>query len=197
MSSKWNQSLRDALSEAFLGAVRQFNAGCGLMKYSWPCFLPSAGTSPFFHAKMQDLLEGLKDDPVLESYAGGLVQPRELIYVDQTRYADDTGHPFTLSEQTATRYLSTRYPTWNLESLRLLGVRIMSGEEFLEDLKTMISNDCEAFRRRSPQWHARLAKSLLTLTIVFSLLSEMMTLSIIPLSSDQWACEDQKPFFFQ
>ncbi|PVI02599.1 hypothetical protein DM02DRAFT_626635 [Periconia macrospinosa] len=96
MSSTWNQSLRDALPDAFVKFVKQLIDERRDMKYSWPCFIPSPEVHAFFKSESDSILERLKELQLLESLASSLVKPSNLLYVDLAKYSDAEGQPFTL-----------------------------------------------------------------------------------------------------
>lgn len=191
-SLPWNQALRDGLAEALLQAVDSFN-DCSL-RYFWPFFISSGDrVSDFFEPAMTAILEKLRTRALLESSAKTLVNPSDLIYVDPERFVNVDGRPFTLCRRTATYYLSSNYPSWTIASIKSLGVRTLSDREFLEHLKTMISDDTSWFRSRPPQWHASLAKTLMSLMQHHELRGALLELPVIPLSSGEWASGSDQP----
>ena len=167
------------------------------MKYSWPYYVPGPETHPFFQEAGISILNELKETVVLESCAHIMARPSQLTYVDQKKFADGNGQPFTLSESTASRYLSADYQMWAVDSLcSLLGVRNLSNEQFLEDLNWLISSESEAFRARSNLWHSQLARALVPLEADSKHRSILRELCIIPLSDGQWTSADTKPAFY-
>ena len=125
-----------------------------------------------------------------------MVKPSLLSYVPPIQFADDTGIPFTLSAHTATRYLSVKYPHWIVDSIISLGVRQLSSKGFLEDLKSIVSNNPETFQKKPLSWHAQLAKALIPLSTEPSYRSLLLNLCIIPLWDGRWTSAEGRTIFF-
>ncbi|KAF2129618.1 hypothetical protein P153DRAFT_431538 [Dothidotthia symphoricarpi CBS 119687] len=192
----WNRTIRDAVAEAFLISVHQFNKGD--MKYVWPWYLPNPPTNTvsFFDPAIESILEQLKDLPVLESSAGTMEKASRLKYVPIDSFVDEEGNPFTLSEHTATGYLSSKYPSWAIEGVGLIGVSHLTPQEFLADLKSNITQDPQTFRTRSATWHSQLAETLVKLAADAELLSVIQGICLIPLNDGSWTSASGQSMFF-
>ncbi|KAF2823081.1 hypothetical protein CC86DRAFT_409849 [Ophiobolus disseminans] len=192
----WNCKLRDAVTKAFLEAVHHFNEGD--MKYTWPWYLPAPlmTTSSFFDMAIQSIMKSLQELPVLESCAGTMEKAESMKSVPSNMFLDGNGAPFTLSSRTATRYLSPKYPTWAIQGTSSIGVLQLSPREFLEDLKSLITDDPPSFHSKSTQWHAQLAESLYKLTTDDELLSFMQDIDLVPLQDGTWTSARGKSMFF-
>jgi hypothetical protein len=131
----WNCRLREAVAEAFLESVHYFNTG--EMKYRWPWYLldPLTTTHSFFDIAIKSILKSLPESPVLESCAGTMEKAELLKFVPSDLFADESGTPFTSSSHTATRYVSSRYPSWAVQGTMSVVVSQLSPREFLGDLK--------------------------------------------------------------
>ncbi|KAK4443440.1 hypothetical protein QBC34DRAFT_311031 [Podospora aff. communis PSN243] len=200
-SLAWNQRLRDGLVDAFIEAVQTFNKldGTMIMRYIWPFYVPD-NTSSFFRDAQERILETLAECPMLESLAGSMLTPSQLVYVDpKYRYAflndENNSQPFTLSSKTASKYLSTRYPPWTTDSIIKLGVLELTDVSFLKDLEVMIAADPKDFQTRTADWHQELASVLLPLSRTDALRPLLKRLPIIPLSNGTWVSSSQNPVF--
>ncbi|KAI3316471.1 hypothetical protein HD806DRAFT_517477 [Xylariaceae sp. AK1471] len=190
-SLPWNHALRDALADAFIEAVNNFNKGP--MKYLWPHFMPNTSTYSFFQPARESILRALAATAVLESAAGTMANPSQLVYVDPTNFADENGRLFTSGLHTADRYLSANYPSRMIESVCSLGVHTLSSNEFIQDLASMISRDSANFQNRSFEWHTQLARALVPLTEEPAHKTALSAISIIPLSCGEWTSAAKYP----
>jgi hypothetical protein len=193
-SSTWNQALRDGMGDVFMRFVE--HATRSSLKYTWPYFVPNSDTSNFFQPARDYILKRLHESQFLESSAGTPCLPLNLIFVDPTKYADDDGRPFTMSEGTGSRYLSSNYPSWTIESILDLGVGTLTDETFLQDLEFVISTNTTAFNQRPASWHSQLAKALSPLADNPELNDVMSRLPIIPLFDGGWTSVDEQPVLF-
>ena len=194
-SLPWNQKLRDGLADAFIHAVKAFTNAEGTMRYIWPFYVPDSSTSSFFQPARDSILKVLADSPLLESAAGQMAKPTELVYVDP-KYTflvdgEPTRRPFTLTSRTSVKYLSTRYPEWAIDSIINLGVSRLTDRAFLEDLKASVEADPKQFQRQTGKWHEELAKTLLPISRDHQLGRLLRGLTIIPLTDGTWASSDK------
>lgn len=184
--------------DAFTEAVQNFIHNDGTMRYIWPFYVPDSNTSSFFRPARDGILRALAECPVLESFAGKMLTPPKLVYVDP-KYAfvggENDKQPFTLTSKTAMKYLSMRYPTWAIESISSLGVLRLTDRAFLEDLEAMIAADPKGFQDRTVEWHQELAKVLLPLSRIDALRPSLRRLPIIPISGGTWVSSSQNPVF--
>lgn len=184
VSLPWNMALRDSLSLALVKAFDQLNkSSC---KYIWPWFTTVAAPSTFFEPALRDARQALASMRSLESCDGQLRLPKDLTYVDQTRFSGHDGCPMTFSTSTEDRYLSLKYPAWTIDSLLDLGVHHLTSEQFLHDLDHMISDDSVGFHAKSPKWHEDLGSVLLPQVDVPKLKEAIRQLNIIPLVDGSW-----------
>ncbi|KAI1426993.1 hypothetical protein F5Y12DRAFT_793314 [Xylaria sp. FL1777] len=189
-SSEWNRALRDSLTSAFVHAVSQLNKGS--MKYVWPFYVPAVEAG-FFADSSKSILQSLTEDAVLESCSGQLVKPSSLTYVMPWAISKEDGRPFTYSGLKQHSYLSVNYPPWVLPAISKLGVRELSNEAFLEDLKTLICDDSNIFQARSQTWHNELAEALLRLISDKRHEKTVFELPIIPLLDGTWTSAASLP----
>lgn len=166
------------------------------MRFTWPFFVISSTTSPFFEPAMTRVQEILRETPLLETVSGAMKSPRELFYVNPQKFSDSTGWPFTLSRRTADIYVSAKYPHWVASSILALQTRNLESEDFLEHLQVVIWEEFEEFSSQSLQWHVELAKALLPLLDESDLFNQVSHLCIVPLSDETWASADEKPFLY-
>lgn len=111
-------------------------------------------------------------------------------------FADGEGIPFTLNSQTATTYLSLKYPVWASEATATIGVSPLSPKEFLQDLSLAVTQDPTTFRARSAIWHSHLAETLAKLGSDLELLSMIKDICLIPLQDGTWTSARGHVIFF-
>lgn len=133
---------------------------------------------------------------MLESCAGTMEKASSLKYVPLDLRANQDLEPFTLSTRTATSYLSSKYPTWTIEGAKSIGMLQLSPQDFLEDLRSMITHDLHFFRMKSALWHSQLAETLVKLTTNSELLSIMQIIRLIPLHDGTWTSAMGHSIFF-
>lgn len=187
-SSRWNRALRNAAIDALIEAAKVFNRG--RMKYTWLRYLPLKGeVSGFFEPFKQRLLDQISNGPLLENWNGHMVRPSALIFVSKEKFADSTGRPMTLAygnPNKASAYISPKYSDADMEYLKVLGVKEMSGEDFLRDLASFMDGHFLEFRERPMDWHSRLAEVLLPLALNPNLLPSIQKLKLVHLRDDRW-----------
>lgn len=179
--------------DAFISSVKRLNCGC--MRFSWPSFIPSEQTNSFFETSRLAILKRLSEMPVAESISGTLVAPSTLRRVEG-RYIDRGDKPLTLWKDTADLYLSPKYPSHASDALLSIGVDDLTDEEFVEDLKQMISEDKAHFHAQTEQWHSDLARALIPMTDDENLKSIILRLPIVPLMNGKWAKPNSGPRIF-
>lgn len=121
--------------------------------------------------------------------------PRELAHVP-SKFIGRDGLPFSLNQQSASRYLSLRYPAWTIPALHILEVSTLSNEQFLNDLGGMIAADPVSFRSHPEDWHASLASSLVPFTSNKAYMNDLRKIPLVPLTDGSWVSADTDPVFF-
>lgn len=179
--------------DAFISSVDRLN--CDSMRFSWPAFIPSEQTSPFFEPLRDAILEKLSHMPVTEAISGTLVPPYTLWRVAGD-FNDRSGKPLTLWADTKDIYLSPKYPSHVLSALYSLEVDNLTDERFLDDLEQMISGDQSRFHAQPDDWHSDLARALIPLTDDEDLGFTIRRLPIIPLMNGKWATTKSGPRIF-
>ncbi|OCK83978.1 hypothetical protein K432DRAFT_463823 [Lepidopterella palustris CBS 459.81] len=190
----WNCAIRDACVDAFANAVDHLNSGP--LKYYWPQYLPVGKVDPFFKPLQEGILKKLADKSVLESCTGKMVTPSSLVHVPLSAYADRSGTPFTMTSRISSKFLSLKYPDWEINALYALGVKRLTPEEFLVDLGSMISNEPTTFQNKSESWHSQLAAALLTLATKKEHRSSLKNMKLIPLRNGEWVSAQERTVFF-
>jgi hypothetical protein len=197
-SLPWNQRLRDGLADAFIDAVKAFADNEGTMRYIWTFYVPGGSTSPFFQPARDSILRVLGNSPLLESAAGQMAKPSDLVYVDPkfTFLDGESGRqPFTLTSSTSAKYLCTRYPIWTIDSIIDLGVSRLTDRSFIEDLNAMVEDDSTCFQKQTARWHEELAEALLPLSRNDEMKPLLRALPIIPLTDGTWVSSYEDPHF--
>ncbi|KAF4636998.1 hypothetical protein G7Y89_g1094 [Cudoniella acicularis] len=192
ISSRWNHALCEASVNAFVAVVDQFNASP--FRYKWLQYLPKTGPEDIFTNMRESISKRLRDMETLESCAGVMRKPSLLTHV--TSSFTHEGLPLTLNSRTSIKYLSSKYPHWQIPMIHTLEVREMPSEEFLLDFKTTIELDAVSFRQRSLSWHSKLARVLSPLLGYSQHSSSICTLSIIPLRNGTWISASDHTIFF-
>ncbi|KAF2269756.1 hypothetical protein CC78DRAFT_452837 [Lojkania enalia] len=194
-SSQWNKALLEMIPKAFHGAIQEFNRGP--FRYSWLPYLPSRGTvADFFKRLEENVLKILSKSPILESFAGVLTPPRELIYVPE-RLCDESGTPLILTPETRSSYVSNKYPSSDRYRLMQLGVTPLSVEDFIKDLGKFILEYPEDFQGMPESWHSRLAEVLAS-SIMSSkdYQNAVSNLQIVPLRDGRWVAPREENLLF-
>lgn len=179
----------------FHDAIREFNKGD--FRYSWLPYLPARPVvADFFQHLEQEIMTILSKSPTLESFAGVLTPPRDLIYVPE-RLSDENQVPLVLTPATASVYVSSKYPSSDRYRLTQLGVKSMTIEEFIKDLGDFIRDYPEDFKTKPQRWHSRLAEVLIS-SIVSSkgYQDAVSTLQIAPLRNGRWVAPKDENLLF-
>ncbi|KAK5653791.1 hypothetical protein OQA88_7949 [Cercophora sp. LCS_1] len=195
-SCDWNQTLRRSIPSAILKAIQQFNKGP--MRFSWPRFLQQRPAMiDFFTETDGMILDLLCSSPILRSDVGSWAKPAELSFVAE-RFRDDKGVPLVCYGDLGKGYLAREYSTDDLPTLLQLGVRKKSIEGFLNDLEKFLSTRKEEFRRKSPDWHSSLSRTLVS--IRYECKSEcwemVRQMQLIPLRTGEWASASVAGLYF-
>ncbi|KAF1995054.1 hypothetical protein P154DRAFT_379511, partial [Amniculicola lignicola CBS 123094] len=194
-SSHWNKSLLDLIPGVFHGAIREFNKGD--FRYSWLPYLPDRpAVADFFQHLEKETIKVLAKSEILESFAGVLTAPRDLIYVPK-HLSDDGMVPLILTPATSSVYVSSKYPPSDRFKLLQLGVTLMSIEIFIKDLGDFIIEYPEEFRSKPQRWHSRLAE-VLTSSIISSKDHQdaISALQIVPLRDGRWVASKEENLLF-
>jgi hypothetical protein len=121
--------------------------------------------------------------------------PNALTYVPE-KFVDRNGTPFTLDPSTVPKYLSAKYLDLEIETMKQLGVHILTELEFLQDLASSINRYNKEFVSKPLDWHSRLAKVVLPLLVKSGLRGIVRTMRIIPLRNGRWAKPSGNLIFF-
>lgn len=156
----WNKALVSQVPTAFLGAVKAFQAQ---EVKSW---IPYISLDHYEDTLFQDIpariVDVLSENPILQSDQGEWLLPSKLAIVPE-RFRNADG-PLIPPGARNTKYLSDGYGTAGNEArLEKLGVRTLSGKEFLSDLEAFLSGDQVKFQNMEAAWHASVAGVLISL----------------------------------
>ena len=191
-SSRWNRSLLRAIPVAILNAVKQFNRGP--MRHGWLCLLRERPSADDFFDPLDEMTwRLLSRQPVLMSSAGLFAKPSELFWVSAS-FRDRLGRPLLSNSVMDRKYISPDYDMADLLTLRRLGVREQSAEEFLSDLEVLLQRHPDDIWQRPPGWHSRLSTTLLSMMTHHQDSEEVQreyrqrisALQIIPLKTGTW-----------
>ncbi|KAK6441727.1 hypothetical protein LTR95_002035 [Oleoguttula sp. CCFEE 5521] len=178
----WNEALLDGAIDLFVSAVRQCNR-TGICKYSWPAFATckEAAQGTVMDGFMPRLRKALADERVLESQAGYLSRPSELVLVPE-QFADGAPslRPLFDADVNVFKYASFSYQP---DELEILGVRRQTPQQICALLKWMLPAQLEA---KTSAWHSRLATG-----IAESEPSAFATAKVIPLRSGEWVSANE------
>ncbi|KAI0865764.1 hypothetical protein F4860DRAFT_264802 [Xylaria cubensis] len=156
--SEWNRCLRQHIPFAFLHSLTKLRHS--RLRYLWPYYVPSKPKiENFFQHVWSETLALLSQSPILESVHGTLVVPSSLCLVPK-ELADPNGQPLIPADISKFRYVSASYPVDIRHALESLGVRVLSAEDFLEDLHSFVEGFPEKFQSMPADWHSYLARVL-------------------------------------
>jgi hypothetical protein len=144
------------------------------------------------------VLKKIAEARVLESWKGILCKPSSFLYIPPSML-DDQGVPYTLNVQTEHKYLSAKYPSSEIGSILVLGIKQLSETDFLEDLTAMIGlgdSLTKSFRQQSRGWHCLLAKMLQEMAARPEFRPSISKLEIIPLRDGRWVSAKGSTVFF-
>ncbi|KAI8677873.1 hypothetical protein NCS55_00505600 [Fusarium keratoplasticum] len=156
----WNKALVSQVPTAFLGAVKAFQAQDIT---SWISYISlDHYQDTLFQDIPATIVNVLSENPILQSDQGEWLLPSRLAIVPK-RFRNSDG-PLIPPGARNTKYLSDGYNTpGNENRLERLGVRTLSGEEFLSDLEAFLSDDQAKFQEMEAAWHASVASVLISL----------------------------------
>ncbi|TRX89111.1 hypothetical protein FHL15_010028 [Xylaria flabelliformis] len=156
--SEWNRCLRQQIPTAFLHSLTKLRHS--RLRYLWPYYVPSKPKiENFFQHVWSETLALLSQSSILESVHGTLVVPSSLSLVPK-ELADPNGQPLIPAEVSKFTYISASYPVDIRHALESLGVRVLSAEDFLEDLLSFVEGFPEKFQSMPAEWHSCLARVL-------------------------------------
>ncbi|KAK2690932.1 hypothetical protein QWA68_010794 [Fusarium oxysporum] len=197
-SSLWNWSLRDEIQTAFVDAIHRLVAlspirdGEGLC-YKWPKYLPRyLETSGFWYGLHQNMMNALRDTPLLKSRAGGALQkPTDLYYVPGD-YRFENGTLFDLPSLLHS-HLSFEYDSVKSE-LSLIGVDTLHINDLWREFSHWINEvGVDGLKTQSIEWHQKVS-------LIFCdrkpLREKLRNLPIVPLRDGSWAKARQDRVFF-
>jgi hypothetical protein len=150
----------------------------------------------FFKDLEEETVKLLCTSPILESVSRVLRPPSYLIFIPES-FNDKEGKPLVLTERTASRYLSHKYPPSEQGRLSHLGVSTLTIEGFIGDLRGLISRCPDKFHVLPDEWHSRLAEALMSSTIRSQYWKAIVsTLRIVPLRDNRWVSPNDGNLLF-
>ncbi|KAI0546337.1 hypothetical protein F4679DRAFT_416227 [Xylaria curta] len=156
--SEWNRCLRQQIPIAFLHSLTKLRHS--RLRYLWPYYVPSKPKiENFFQHVWSETLALLSRSPILESVHGTLVVPSSLSLVPK-ELAGPNGQPLIPAAVSKFTYISASYPVNIRYALENIGVRLLSAEDFLEDLFSFVKGFPEKFQSMPAEWHSCLARVL-------------------------------------
>jgi hypothetical protein len=171
--------------------MKKFNTG--QLKYLWPRYLPTQEPLHSFLKPFHvELLDKLKSQTILLSDSGDLAAPKSLEYVPEKFTFN--GAPMTISARTSSWHLSSRYLESDLKYLKVLGVSEMGNNEFILELKSLLSNATAEFKAKSDAWQSHLASTLMHFPEAYS--SDLAGLAVVPLSDGTWVAARERQILF-
>ena len=191
-SSQWNRSLLRAIPVAFLKSVKGLNQGP--TRYSWLCLLRERAPADDFFDPLDEMTRKLlSQHPIQMSSAGVFAKPSELFWVSPA-FRDGQGKPLLSCSTMDRKYISPDYGTADLITLRRLGVREQTPEEFLSDLETLLEQQPQDIWHRASSWHSSLNKTLLSMIkgqapsedVRREYCRRISALCVVPLQSGTW-----------
>ncbi|KAI0536538.1 hypothetical protein GGR58DRAFT_514502 [Xylaria digitata] len=161
--SEWNKSLHKQIPRAFLRSVVKLQDSS--LQYLWPYYVPlRPKIDNFFQDVWLETLKLLSQHPTLESVYGTLLVPSALLLVPK-EFSDSNGQPLIPIEASKFTYISPSYPVEAWHALSSLGVKILSAEDFLDNLSSFVTGWPDKFQSMPANWHSSLARALDPLVI--------------------------------
>ncbi|KAI1054608.1 hypothetical protein LB506_010697 [Fusarium annulatum] len=196
-SSPWNWYLRHVIQFSFVASIRRLVALShrdreGLC-YMWPKYLPRYhGTSGFWHDLHENMINDLRDTPLLKSRAGGaLRKPTDLYYVPE-EYRFENGTIFDLPSISHS-HLSFEYDGVRSE-LSLIGVGIFNINDLWREFSQWIEEvGVDGLKAQSTEWHQKVSSIFCDQQ---KLRGKLRDLPIVPLRDGSWARALQDRVFF-
>jgi hypothetical protein len=186
----WNDTLRKSVVDTFLLAIDRFKDH-PVIRNVWFRYLPESISDGFFCYVEHKLLEELVRKQILRSIDGTYHYASQLFFLPSS-FCDESGTPLILEAYLphAHHYLS---PDYNIRpdgqdrrTLRRLGVREMTGDDFLAGLANM--DKAGMFGTQNNVWHDAVATCLLHLPrpSLGTIYPDVLRLRILPLSNGGW-----------
>ncbi len=186
----WNAALRKSVVDTFLLAIDRFEDH-PVIRNVWFRYLPESISDSFFCYVEHKLLEELVRKQALRSLDGTYHCASQLFFLPSS-FCDESGAPLIPEAYLprAQHYLSPDYDIHpdrqDRQILRRLGVREMTGDDFLGGLANM--DGAGMFGRQSNAWHDAAANCLLRLPrpSLGKIYPEVLRLRILPLHNGSW-----------
>ncbi|TGJ84215.1 hypothetical protein E0Z10_g4585 [Xylaria hypoxylon] len=161
--SGWNKCLRKQIPAAFLRSVAKLQDSS--LRYLWPYYVPlRPKIENFFQDVWLETSKLLSQYPILESIYGTLLVPSALCLVPK-EFSESNCQPLIPAEASKFTYISPSYPAEAWHALVSLGVKVLSAEDFLDNLSSFIRGWPDKFQSMPAEWHSRLARALDPLVI--------------------------------
>jgi hypothetical protein len=186
----WNEALRKSVVDTFLLAIDRFEDH-PVIRNVWFRYLPESISDSFFCYVEHKLLEELVRKQAFRSLDGTYHCASQLFFLPSS-FCDESGAPLIPEAYLprAQHYLSPDYDIHpdrqDRQILRRLGVREMTGDDFLGGLANM--DGAGMFGRQSNTWHDAVANCLLRLPrpSLGTIYPEVLRLRILPLHNGSW-----------
>jgi hypothetical protein len=186
----WNDTLRKSVVDTFLLAIDRFKDH-PVIRNVWFRYLPESISDSFFCYVEYKLLEELFRKQILRSIDGTYRCASQLFFLPSS-FCNESGTPLIPEAYLplAHHYLSPDYDIrpdgQDRQTLHRLGVREMTGDDFLAGLANM--DRASMFGTQSNAWHDAVATCLLHLPrpSLGRIQPEVLRLRILPLSNGGW-----------
>ncbi|CAG9991795.1 unnamed protein product [Clonostachys byssicola] len=190
-SSKWNETLRTSIWDAFQGALKHLSVGP--LRHTWLRYISTPHyLSGFFWALGYDMRQRLQEIPIVETAKGEMIMPLLARYVPPL-LRDQDHTPLTLGPLTESRYVSKQYCDSDWKFLENLNVQKLSDEDFLGDLHQLLSQgNCAA--EKPELWHVQIAKVLMGF---YRDKNKIKELPLIPVNGGGWVSASTENIFFR
>ena len=187
----WNDTLRKSIVDTFLLAIDRFKDH-PVIRNVWFRYLPESISDRFFCYVEHKLLEELFRKQILRSIDHTYHCASQLFFLPSS-FCDESGTPLIPEAYLppAHHYLSPDYDIrldgQDRQTLRRLGVREMTSDDFLAGLANM--DRASMFGTQINAWHDAVATCLLRLPrrSLGTIHPEVLRLRILPLSNGSWA----------
>jgi hypothetical protein len=188
--SGWNDMLFHGLAEAFLHAVKRFNADPAL-RYSWLKYLPRKSAFSQFKNLSILIQARLKREHVLSTQIGGLCIPSSAFYVPR-EWRDEENNPLIQIPSFTPANLSTKYDDGLTKELEWLGGKTPNRMELFRRFQQYLSWDNgKVFQSQPVSRLSRFAEALISYYH-----SDLETLPIIPIKDGRWVATKGRILFF-
>lgn len=182
----WNERLKKEAGALFTRCVISFSKSSKL-RFEWPQFMIANhdATDTIMHGFMKALRKQLSKKNILESQAGTLKPPKELLVVREL-WKDADGRPLLDDDKHLDKYVSPEYPPSILRSLGIV-------EQTTKDCMTWLAKmEIDNIQQKSAAWHSSLAKAIIGDSAD---LKKIMSVKLIPLRNGGWASGEEQTFF--